>query len=31
MEMFKIMKGVDKISVDELLNRVDSEGSGAIT
>ena len=24
-EMFKIMKGIDKISVDELLNRVDSD------
>ena len=25
LEMFKIMKGIDKISVDELLNRVDSD------
>ena len=25
MEMFKIMKGVDKISTDELFNRVDSD------
>ena len=24
-EMFKIMKGIDKISVDELFNRVDSD------
>ncbi len=24
-EMFKIMKGVDKISADELFNRVDSD------
>ena len=25
MEMFKIMKGRDKISEDELFNRVDSD------
>ena len=25
MEMFKIMKGIDKISVDELFNGVDSD------
>jgi len=25
MEMFKIMKGIDKISEDELFNRVDSD------
>ena len=25
MEMFKIMKGIDKISADELFNRVDSD------
>ena len=24
-EMFKIMKGIDKISADELFNRVDSD------
>ena len=24
-EMFKIMKGIDKISADELFNRVDGE------
>ena len=27
MEMFQIMKGVDKISADELFNRVDSDGT----
>ena len=26
-EMFKIIKGVDKISADELFNRVDSDRS----
>ena len=26
-EMFKIMKGIDKISADELFNRVDSDRS----
>ena len=25
MEMFEIMKGIDKISADELFNRVDSD------
>ena len=25
MEMFRKMKGIDKISADELFNRVDSE------
>ena len=24
-EMFRIMKGIDKISADELFNRVDSD------
>ena len=24
-EMFKVMKGIDKISTDELFNRVDSD------
>ena len=27
-EMFKIMKGIDKISADEFLNRVDSDRTG---
>ena len=27
MEMFKIMKVMDKISADELFNRVDSDGT----
>ena len=31
MEMFKIMKGIDKIRADELFNRVDSVGPGAIS
>ena len=26
-EMFKIMKGIDNISADELFNRVDSDGT----
>ena len=30
MEMFTIMKGIDKINADELFNRVDSDRTSAI-
>ena len=30
MEMFKIMKGRDKVSEDELFSRVDRDRTGAI-
>ena len=29
-EIFKIMKGIDKISADELFSRVDSDRTGSI-